>query len=244
MAGAMVAVVLAGALAVAVPAAAGQAAPEAAASRVASAAGSGEVDQRPQAAPPKRPMRIGFRAFALFDYEAMTASQSFDAVLGASRFGGVGAGGDVFGFWKGAFARVSFARMKETGSRVDVFNDNVTPLGIAVTVEMTPLEIGGGWRLRLARAPRFTPYAGYAALFLNYKETSDFAGPDENTSEVFNGHTVFGGVDITVWKWVSAGVEVAYRTVGNALGEAGVSEIYNETNLGGTTVRVMVGIRR
>lgn len=202
-------------------------------------------DQRPQARPAaRRTLPIGFRAFAIIDRESMAASQSFDAVMGTTSFSGFGAGGEVLNLWKQAFARVAFARMSKTGSRVYILNDEVIPADITLKVQMTPLEIGGGWRFPLRQYPRFTPYAGYSGLFLNYKETSDFAGPDENTSKVFTGHTLFGGVDVSVWKWITAGVEVAYRTVPNALGDGGVSEEYSEKNLGGTSLRVMFGIRK
>jgi hypothetical protein len=201
----------------------------------------------PQGRPAARqPLAIGFRAFAVIDSESMAASKSFDAVLGTTRLNGFGAGGEILGLWREAFARVSFARMKKTGSRVYILNDEVIPADIPLTVQMTPLEIGGGWRFPLRQYPRFTPYAGYSALFLNYKETSEFAGPDENTSKVFTGHTLFGGVDVRVWQWVSAGVEFAYRSVPNAIGDfdTGVSKGYEETNLGGMGVRVLFGIRK
>jgi hypothetical protein len=44
--------------------------------------------------------------------------------------------------------------------------------------------------------------------------------------------------------WVIAGAEVQYRTVPDALGEGGVSQVFGDTDLGGVTVRVLVGIRR
>lgn len=201
---------------------------------------------KPQGRPAAKPLPIGFRVFGVVDYETMTASKSFDAVLGTKSLNGFGAGGEVLKIWRDAFARVSFARMTKSGSRVYVLNNEVTPANIPLKVQMTPLEIGGGWRFPMRSYPRLTPYGGYTALFLNYKETSDFAGPDENTSKTFNGHTLFGGVDVNVTRWISAGAEFAYRTVPNALGDAdtGVSKFYEETNLGGMTIRVLFGIRK
>jgi hypothetical protein len=201
----------------------------------------------PQGRPAARqPVALGFRVFGIIDRESMAASQSFDAVLGTTSLNGFGVGGEVLKLWREAFARVSFARMKKTGTRVYLIDDDVIPAGIPLTVQMTPLEIGGGWRFPLRQYPRFTPYAGYSGLFLNYKETSEFAGPDENTSKVFTGHTLFGGVDVGVGRWISAGVEFAYRTVPNALGdfESGASNHFDETNLGGMGVRVLFGIRK
>ena len=40
-----------------------------------------------------------------------------------------------------------------------------------------------------------------------------------------------------------AGVEGQYRSIKDALGEGGVSDVFGETNLGGAVFRVMFGVR-
>jgi hypothetical protein len=55
----------------------------------------------------------------------------------------------------------------------------------------------------------------------------------------------FGGVELPLSKWLFAGAEVEWRTVADALGEfPSASLAFGETNLGGTAVRVLVGIRK
>ena len=62
--------------------------------------------------------------------------------------------------------------------------------------------------------------------------------------ESFSGYFVFGGVEVPIWKWIFAGAEAQYRSVPDALGDGGVSEHFGESDLGGTVLRVMIGIRK
>lgn len=198
--------------------------------------------QASQAVAPQRPPFL--RAYFLVDSTSMTAADTFDAVLGTSRLTMRGAGGEVLNLWRGLFARVAFSSVSETGSRVDVFDDEVTPLDVPVTVEMRPLEIAAGWRMRPFAAGRLTPYAGGGLLRLSYRETSEFADTGDDTDTTFSGALLFGGIEASIVSWVVAGAEVQYRTVPNAIGEGGVSAVFEESNLGGFTVRFLVGVRR
>ena len=189
------------------------------------------------------PYELGVRAYFLVDSNLLAATESFEATMGSSSMTAMGAGADV-GLWRGLFARIAFSSMKETGTRVNVIDGTVVPLDIPLTIEMKPLELAAGWRVPLRKAPRVTPYGGAGYLRLAYKETSDFADASEQSDESFNGFVVFGGVEVVVWKWVVAGGEVQYRSVADAIGASGVSQTYNETNLGGTTFRFLVGVRR
>lgn len=195
-------------------------------------------------APTRRaPARSFFRAYAMLDGTEMAAADSFNAVIGKSRITMPGGGLEVLSLWKGLFIRGAFSSVKETGSRVVVFDDEVISLGIPVTIELQPLEVAAGWRFRpLFR--RLTPYIGGGLLRMSYKETSDFAVEDENTNETFTGNVVFGGLELSLVSWVMAGAEVQYRSVPDALRGGGVSELFDETDLGGVTVRVLLGIRR
>ena len=64
-----------------------------------------------------------------------------------------------------------------------------------------------------------------------------------NTNDVV-ASTPVGGVEVTIWKWIIAGAEGQYRAVNNALGEGGVSEVFNEKSLGGPVLRVLIGVRK
>lgn len=188
--------------------------------------------------------RSFLRAYFHVDFTTLAASRTFDAVIGKSRLSMPGGGGEALNLWKGLFARVAFSTARETGSRVIVIGDEVIPIGVPLTVELRPLEIGGGWRFRPMAGGRIVPYVGAGALRVGYRETSDFGQSSDNTDTTFNGSVVFGGVEASVFSWIIAGVEAQYRTVPDAIGGGGVSGAFGETDLGGTTLRVLIGVRR
>lgn len=196
-----------------------------------------------QDAPSASSSRIGLRAYGVVELNTLAAKDSFDAVLGTSRLTALGGGADVVDIWKHLFARVAVTRARKTGTRIFVANGQVFPLGIPLTVTMTPIEVGGGWRFASSRDRRLTPYAGAAFLLMGYTETSSFAEAAENTSERFPGQTVFGGAEFRIVKWLVASGEAQYRRVPNAIGAGGVSQDFGETDLGGFTARVTFGIR-
>lgn len=186
--------------------------------------------------------RIGGRVFGWGDWQQMTAKESFDAVTGSSSISGAGGGAEVHRLWRGVFVRASVSRMKAEGERVFVFDDTVFPLGIPMDITMTPIELGAGWRFK-PLGGRMVPYLGAGALWVKYEETSEGDIGSERVNETYPGAVVFGGIDVSVWRFVSAGAEVAWRTAtvkdpGGSLGAFG------EKDLGGVSVRVMVSIGR
>jgi hypothetical protein len=212
-------------LAPAVPARAGQARPARPAPRA------------PAAAP------IGLRAYGIVDLDALAATDSFNAVVGTSHLPAFGGGVDVVDIWKHLFVRAAVTRARKSGSRVFVANGQVSSLGIPLTVTMTPVEVGGGWRFVSRKPSRLTPYAGVSFVSMGYTETSKFADSSENTSERFTGQDLFGGVEVRILKWLVASGEAQYRRVPNALGAGGVSKDFGESDLGGVTARVTIGFR-
>ncbi|MBM3772272.1 MAG: hypothetical protein FJW27_13520 [Acidimicrobiia bacterium] len=187
---------------------------------------------------------IGVRASFGLDFNAMSASDSFNAVLGSSQLRGFGAGADVLNVWKNVFARVSFSRAKKEGERAVVFNNEVVRIGVPITVTYTPIEIGGGWQFASIGGGRFTPYAGGGLFRLSYSEKSPFAVSGEDVSLSKAGYLMFGGVEVPVAKYLVVGGEAQYRSVSDAIGTDGVSRDFAEKNLGGFTMRVLVGFRR
>ena len=175
----------------------------------------------------------------------MSASRSFEAALDTSHLTSLGGGVDVVDLWKHLFARASVTHVSKTGSRAFFDGVDVVSLGIPLTVSMTPVEIGGGWRFSGAPAPRLTPYAGGGVLIVSYKETSEFGDASDNFSGSFTGYNVFGGAEFSITNWLVAAGEAQFRSVPNALGDNpnSLSQAFNETNLGGFTLRVTVGIR-
>jgi len=211
-------------------------------------------------APPKpsHGAGVGLHAYVAIDLDVLAAVQTFQAVLGTSHLPAYGGGVDVTDLWKHFFARVAATHMHKRGSRVFVDGSQVFKLGIPLTVSMTPVEVGGGWRfVQKPRPPvrgrprppsrvRVTPYAGASALLVSFKQTSQFADASENPSSTFKGGSVFGGAEFVAYKTLLVGGEAQYRFVPNALSRGGVSDVsaaYDEKDLGGFTVRVTIGIR-
>lgn len=231
--------------------------------------------RRPPAAPaaPKKPRKpIGIRGYFITDVTFMAASQSFDAVLGSSKFTGVGIGADITDLYKNVFFRFAFTSFGGDGHRVFVDNGQVLPFNVPIRVRVKPLDLGAGWRFtpkpkpprpgappppppparpgaRPSTAPaqkvsRFTPYVGGGVVLMKYEEESDVPTTGDNTSAHFTGYNVFGGVDISIAKHITAGAEVQYRGIPNALGDSGVSKAYSETDLGGMVIRFMIGLKK
>lgn len=188
--------------------------------------------------------RTGLIAFGSLDSLNIASPQSFDAVFGKHRASALGAGIDIVNVWRHLFVRVAASTATLDGERVVFVNSTVFKLGTKLTTDMTPTELGVGWRLVSKNADvRITPYAGAGAVFLSYKETSTFADPAENVSETFKGVGVFGGVDVKITRQVLAGVEAQYRAINSTPAPNSAAASFNEKNLGGTVLRFRVGLR-
>ena len=186
--------------------------------------------------------RIGGRLFGWGDWQQMTAKKSFDAVTGASSLSGAGVGAEVHRLWRGVFVRASVSQMKAEGERIFVHDGTVFRLGIPLDITMVPIEAGAGWRFTPV-AGRLVPYVGAGALWVKYEETSEGDTSSERVTETYPGAVVFGGVDVSVWRFVSAGAEVAWRTA-TVKDPGGALAAFGEKNMGGVSVRVMVSIGR
>lgn len=199
---------------------------------------------QPTRRPPPRKPPVGVRAYGFYEFQALSASNSFKAVTGSSTTNGFGGGFEVTNVFSKVFLRTTFAHAGKDGERVFVNNGQIFNLGIPLTIGMTPFEIGGGWRSVVDRRGRYAVYVGAGVVFLNYSETTPSGTSEDNVSKTFTGYSVFGGFDRAFHKYLVAGVEAQYRGVPNAIGAGGVSEIYNETNLGGFAIRALFGFKR
>lgn len=185
---------------------------------------------------------IGGRVFGWGDWQQMTAKESFDAVTGSSSLSGAGGGVEVHRVWRGVFVRAAASQMKANGERVFVHDGTVFPLGIPMDITIMPIEVGAGWRFKPVGG-RLTPYVGGGALWVKYEETSEGDTASERVSETYPGAVVFGGIDVAVWRFVSAGAEVAWRTA-TVKDPGGALAAFGEKNLGGVSVRVLVSVGR
>jgi hypothetical protein len=154
---------------------------------------------------------------------------------------GFGVGGEYLGIYKGLFFRGAYGMRGDTGTRVLVLEDEVIDLGVPQEIKMTDFTLGGGYRFGLNS--RTVAYVGGGFVRVNFTEKSSIFETEESMS--FWGQAVFGGLEFGLGKWLFAGAEVEWRTVADALGEfPSASLAFGETNLGGTAVRVLVGIRK
>ncbi|NQW03048.1 MAG: outer membrane beta-barrel protein [Acidobacteria bacterium] len=186
---------------------------------------------------------LGVRAFGVFEWQKMAASRTFDAVTDKTTLSGVGAGAEVHRLWRNVFVRASFSQSKETGQRVFVFNNEVFKLGVPVEVSATPIELAVGWRFTPFSSRGIVPYLGGGALFLKYSETSSGDERSDQVHETYKGFAVFGGLEVPVWRHVSAGAELGWRSA-NVPEPGGVLEAFDEKNLGGLAMRLMVSVRK
>lgn len=192
---------------------------------------------------PAYPSTLQIRPFVSVGTTWFTASSTFKAVLGSSQ--GQDFGGGVNLTQGPAYIEIGARQFKKSGQRVFVATGGqVFPLGIATEVTMTPLEVAAGWRFRPLFAQRVRPHLGAGYTRLRYEETADFAGDGDNVNESFNGFHVVGGVEVRVARWVGVAGDVVWTSVADAIGQGGASQAFNETNLGGTSLRLKLVIGR
>jgi opacity protein-like surface antigen len=201
-----------------------------------------------QALPGPTGRTLRFAVFGTAGLFTATAEDTFDAILDTRSGTDLGVGAQVAwqsGALRGLFVEFDASRFEETGERVFVHEGEVFPLGIPLTVSLTPIEVTAGYRLNQVRRTRggvvaspFAFFGGGGVGSVGYSETDD----EGEISERFTAWHVMGGVDVTVWKALQIGAEARYRWVPDGLGTGGVSDAFNETDLGGSTFRVRIGV--
>ena len=194
--------------------------------------------------PPLPPPALEIGGYAMVGVMNFKAADSFDLILG-SPSGAIFGGGARVGLpLGGLFVDVGAWRFHDEGERVFVFEGQEFPLDIPVEITITPLELTAGWQFRLRRMPRIRPYLGGGFTSYGYKETSEFATGAENVHGRFNGYHLLGGAEYRVARRIAVGGEVTWTTVADAIGRSGVSDLFNETDLGGTSFRVKITMGR
>ena len=205
------------------------------------APGAAQTQRRPPP-PPAKGSSVGLRAYGLFDFTIPAATKSFDAVFGSSQLYGFGGGAEV-DLSPQFFLRVAVSRAQRTGSRVFVDDaGDVFSLNIPMTVTMTPIEAGAGWRFpSKKKKSRATPYIGGAFISLGYHETSTLAQSADDVSERYTGGEGFGGVSVKLSKSFFAAGEAQYRYIGVPDVSTSVMKQFGDQDLGGFTARVLIG---
>jgi hypothetical protein len=185
---------------------------------------------------------VDIKGYGMVGGMSFSASESFDAVFGSST-GTIFGGGAEVGLPGGLYFGVGAWRYSKDGERVFVSGSDVFPLGIPLSVEITPIELTAGWRFKQISS-KFVPYVGGGWSSYAYKETSDFAEAGEDVDDRFNGFHILGGVEFRATRWLGIGGEIAFTSIPDALGVSGASEAFDEDNLGGTSYRLKISIGR
>jgi opacity protein-like surface antigen len=185
--------------------------------------------------------QVAVRAFADAGFTMFTATQSFKAVVGTPSGFVYGGGLEISD--SRYFVAISAQRFSHKGHRVFVFQDQVFPLNVRNTVSVTPLDLTAGYRLRFRRV---VPYIGGGIGWYRYQERSDPAIAAEDIQQTSTGYHVLAGAEVPVHRWLGVGLDAQWATVPNALGRsnAGVSQVYDEHDLGGFTVRTRIVVGR
>src|SRR6188474_2588868 len=93
---------------------------------------------------------LRFAVFGTAGLFTATAEDTFDAILDTRSGTDLGVGAQVAwqsGALRGLFVEFDASRFEETGERVFVHEGEVFPLGIPLTVSLTPIEVTAGYRL-------------------------------------------------------------------------------------------------
>jgi opacity protein-like surface antigen len=180
--------------------------------------------------------RFGFRGLIDVGPQIFAAPDTFKAITGTDWGTFLGGGGQAR--WQNLLFEVTASQFKKTGERVFIANGELFRLGIPTTITIRPIELTAAYRLPAVWG--FRPYAGGGFGTQRYKETSAFAEASENVTRSDRSYHVAAGAEFRIWRWIGVGGEVRYRAVRDALGEGGVSQEYDESDLGGTSVRVRV----
>jgi opacity protein-like surface antigen len=189
--------------------------------------------------PPREPpFRID--AHIQFGRLSQTARDSFAAILGTSSGQVFGAGAEL-ALRNGLFVRADVSYFRDEGERVEMIDGEIVPLGIPLTLSLTPIEFSGGYRfsaIRFGRRGQLTlvPFAGAGAGIVRFREETDDSNPDEQASEGFTSYHLLIGLDVPLGRRVAIGTELTRRWVRDGLGSGGISEAFGETDLGGTTM--------
>jgi hypothetical protein len=203
--------------------------------------------QQRQPAPRRAPARQPTAVRGFFDVgaERFAAADTFKATLGSSTGVFFGGGGEVV-LPQQWFIRVRVSHFGKSGERVFVHDDEVFPLGIAMKVSMTPVEVTGGYRLAArGRTRNMVPYLGAGISWQKYTETSEFADTSENVDERFTGFHALGGIEFRMSRLFALAGEAQWTAISDPFEQvSSAADAFGESNLGGVAFRVRFVVGR
>lgn len=165
-------------------------------------------------------------------YFQMAASNTGSALFGSDH-GATFGGAARYTFWRGAFVSAGARTFSKDGERVFVSAPNapVQKLGFPLSMKTTPVFLVAGYRFRNGHL--VVPYVTAGAAFTKYQETSSVAGESFDQSVSKTGFAGAFGVEVGrgLLRFAAEG---GWSSVPNAIGKAGASKVYDETDIGGT----------
>jgi hypothetical protein len=186
---------------------------------------------------------LSIRPFVMATDQSFAATETFDAAFGKTLFPFFGGGVQVLVHDR-FFVELSASRFRQNGERAYRSGGKVFKLGIPLTTTITPVEITGGYRVRLRRLPRVRPYVAAGFGSYGYQETSSFADPGEDVDTRHSGFVLNGGAEFRLHRWVGLAADVQYSHVPGILGQGGVSQQAGESDLGGVAARFKLVVGR
>jgi len=186
---------------------------------------------------------LSLRPFVMASGVRFAAKDSFEAVFGESVEPFLGGGLQLVDR-NGFFIDVTASRFEKTGQRAFRSNGQTFGLGIPLTTTIIPIEVSGGYRIKLSGATRLVPYFGAGIGSYGYKETSNFSDASENVDTRHVGYLAVGGAEVRLHRWIGVSVDVQYTHVPGILGTGGISQDVGETDLGGIAARMKVIVGR
>jgi opacity protein-like surface antigen len=181
------------------------------------------------------------RAVGLVTVQGFSAKDTFNGIFG-SAVGPFWGGGAQIVLRSGIYAEVNVSRFRKDGDRAFLANGDVARLGFPLTATITPVEVTGGYRVRLRRHASLIPYVGAGVGSYGYRETSDSSDEDVSTRHV--GYLAVGGVEYRVHSWIGIAADLQYTHIPGILGSGGISEQAGENDLGGTAARFRIVVGR
>ena len=191
------------------------------------------VSQGPAAAP-RTSGRTRIRGFGQAGGTLFSAHDSFDTILG-NQFGVLLGGGGQVSFRSGAFVQVAIEQFQETGSRALVAGNQLFTVDIPARITVKPVLFTVGYRSETH--PRYAPYLGAGLGWHTLTEESPTLAASDTIRKGKIGYHVLGGAEFPLGRWMSVAGEVQWATVPKALGGSGLSAVFGEDDLGGTSFR-------
>lgn len=110
-------------------------------------------------------------------------------------------------------------------------SDPPIPTGIEETLTLSPIHLTAGWVF--APESQMHGFVGVGPTLLDWEDES---GPDSESGSDTGYHGVAGLRWSTLNHRFTVGGELRYSSVPDAVGEAGITEHFDEDDLGGTTI--------